>query len=264
MSEWNELPASNSLIDFSAENNNNNSRVTAGPSPIKSSPIARSETKKIGFFNKFNFNNNRPGSSSSLDNWPEEYSSESQVDQDKILPGYLMANRGIEVFDMIYKLGNLGDIRIVEAARRLLYVIPTQPELVQKFDMVMSNITEDQVKPGGIEVPPERGRESITLTTSKDMLRQLFDTSHADMTQFKLLYHLEVLTARMVTIGPKGPSINSRFCREFFHWDGIKILLQLLATFGQRPDSESHVVPPDAASIYLQKEIRYRLIDLMR
>lgn len=88
--------------------------------------------------------------------------------------------------------------RIVDAVRRLLYLIPTDPNVSDKFDSIcMAGGTATEASPRTTAYGSPAKRDKIRdkekdRENGRELLRSLLDPSASDMTPFKLLYNVEV------------------------------------------------------------------------
>lgn len=87
----------------------------------------------------------------------------------------------------------------MEAVRRVLYLVPTDPSIADKFDSICSagitaSDTSPRTTPYGSPAKRDKTRDKEKdRETGREVLRSLLDLSAADMTPFRLLYNIEVL-----------------------------------------------------------------------
>lgn len=157
------------------------------------------------------------------------------LDQEKQLPGVVMASQGQNFFSLLYQLAQLDDSRIVEAVRRVLYLVPTDPSVADKFDSISSaGVSTSDASPRTTPYGSPAKRDKIRdrekdREAGKETLRSLLDPSTSDVTPFRLLYNVEVLSGKIMPISLEGTMNDSaRFCEEFLMCGGLSLITTLL------------------------------------
>ncbi|XP_069185948.1 ubiquitin carboxyl-terminal hydrolase 24 isoform X1 [Procambarus clarkii] len=213
---WDELPGTASYCDTVEEGSSNGagasgtaSGAVAGPSRLG----ARAFSAAVG----------------------DGHGSRYNLDLEKQLPGVVMASQGRDVFTMLYQLSQLDEPRIVEAVRRVLYLVPTDPSIADKFDSICSagitaSDTSPRTTPYGSPAKRDKTRDKEKdRETGREVLRSLLDLSAADMTPFRLLYNIEVLSGKIMPISAEGHiNNNAHFCEEFLMCGGLSLITALL------------------------------------
>ncbi|ROT66789.1 putative ubiquitin carboxyl-terminal hydrolase 24 [Penaeus vannamei] len=161
--------------------------------------------------------------------------SQYNLEQEKQLPGVVMSSQGKDFFSMLYQLALLDEQRIVEAVRRVLYLVPTDPSVADKFDHICSggSITSDvspRTTPYGSPAKRDKVRDKEKeRETGREILRTLLDLEATDMTPFRLLYNMEVLSGKIMPVSQEGTMHGSaHFCEEFLMCGGLSLITALL------------------------------------
>lgn len=213
---WDELPGTASYCEASEEGSSEGagslaaaSEAVAGPSRLG----ARAFSAAVG----------------------DGHGSRYNLDKEKQLPGVVMASQGRDVFSMLYQLAQLDEPRIVEAVRRVLYLVPTDPSVADKFDSICSVgiaavDASPRTTPYGSPAKRDKTRDKEKdRETGRDVLRSLLDLNATDMTPFRLLYNMEVLSGKIMPISLEGPiNSNAHFCEEFLMCGGLSLITALL------------------------------------
>ncbi|XP_076309376.1 ubiquitin carboxyl-terminal hydrolase 24-like isoform X2 [Tachypleus tridentatus] len=160
------------------------------------------------------------------------------LEQEKMLPGVVMS-RGGQVFEKLYQLVLLEDQKITQCVKNLLQLIPTNPSVLDAFDSVSTKKVTDLPSPpelSGKNSPrasPKKAHSSA-LRASKEILKNLLDVSAPELTPFRLLYNLEVLSGRLIPTTCDATTLQSAqvFCENFLRDGGLRLVLNLL-----QPDS---------------------------
>lgn len=88
--------------------------------------------------------------------------------------------------------------RIVDAVQRVLYLVPTDPSVADKFDSICgAGISTSDATPRTTPYGSPAKRDKIRdkekdRENGREILRSLLDLSAIDMTPFRLLYNVEV------------------------------------------------------------------------
>ncbi|KAG7165384.1 Ubiquitin carboxyl-terminal hydrolase 24-like 1 [Homarus americanus] len=203
---WDELPGTASYCDTGEEGSSDGaggsgaaSGASAGPSRLG----VRSFSAAVG----------------------DGHGSQYNLDQEKQLPGVVMASQGRDVFSML----------IVDAVRRVLYLVPTDPNVADKFDSICSaGIATSDASPRTTPYGSPAKRDKIRdkekdRETGREVLRRLLDLNAADMTPFRLLYNMEVLSGKIMPVSVEGSmNSNAHFCEEFLMCGGLSLITALL------------------------------------
>ncbi|KAK8401660.1 hypothetical protein O3P69_001054 [Scylla paramamosain] len=157
------------------------------------------------------------------------------LDQEKQLPGVVMASQGQNFFSLLYQLAQLDDSRIVDAVRRVLYLVPTDHSVADRFDSISSvGMSASEASPRTTPYGSPAKRDKIRdrekeREAGRETLRSLLDPSASDMTPFRLLYNVEVLSGKIMPISMEGTMNDSaRFCEEFLMCGGLNLITMLL------------------------------------
>ncbi|BFY99847.1 hypothetical protein BsWGS_02887 [Bradybaena similaris] len=157
------------------------------------------------------------------------------IEQEKTLPGVVMGKGG-EVFDMLYQLTELDEAKITKRVQKLLMLIPTDSAVSEALDL----IGQRNLK-GGSSVEDMAGAKSSprkTVPTAsaqsqlspKETMKYLFDSSQPDMSAFRVLYNLEVLSSKiMPTQEDYATRVSAQnFCMEFLLNGGLSLVVSVL------------------------------------
>ncbi|KAK4305331.1 hypothetical protein Pmani_022773 [Petrolisthes manimaculis] len=161
--------------------------------------------------------------------------SQYNLDQEKQLPGVVMAGQGRDLFTLLHRLAQLDEPRIVDAVRRLLYLVPTDPSVSDKFDaicVVGGTASEASPRTTAFGSPAKRDKirdKEKDRENGRELLQSLLDLSAADITPLKLLYNVEVLSGKIMPISSEGTMHdNAHFCEEFLMCGGLSLIKSLL------------------------------------
>ncbi|XP_050400806.1 ubiquitin carboxyl-terminal hydrolase 24 isoform X1 [Patella vulgata] len=156
------------------------------------------------------------------------------LEQEKMLPGVVMAIGG-QVFDMLYRLTELDESKITKRVQNLLMLIPTDPAVSEALDSLgqksmKSSTSNDDVT--GIKNSPKKSANPTASPrlSPKETLKSLFDSSALDMSAFRVLYNLEVLSGKLM---PTTEDASSRvsaktFCEDFLLAEGLTLVVSVL------------------------------------
>ncbi|XP_046339329.2 ubiquitin carboxyl-terminal hydrolase 24-like isoform X2 [Haliotis rufescens] len=157
------------------------------------------------------------------------------LEQEKMLPGYVMAQGG-QVFEMLYQLTELDEAKITKRVRKLLMLIPTDPAVAEGLD----SISQKSLKPSSSSDDVSSGKSSprkspnpaanSTRPAPKEVLKSLFDVTGPEMSAFRVLYNLEVVSGKLM---PTGDDIGTRlssqtFCDDFLAAGGLSLVVNVL------------------------------------
>ncbi|GFO40770.1 ubiquitin carboxyl-terminal hydrolase 24 [Plakobranchus ocellatus] len=187
------------------------------------------------------FSNPRLSSAASTGSFSKETPSSASKqsydnEQEKMLPGVVMAKGG-EVFDMLYNLTELEEAKITKRVQKLLMLIPTDPAVLEALDLISQKSTKaagsSEDLSGGAKSSP---RKSLAATVSnksftpKEKMKFLFDSSQPEMSAFRVLYNLQVLSGKLMPTSEDAASRASAtaFCAEFLHNGGLSLVVSVL------------------------------------
>ena len=170
------------------------------------------------------------GASTSSSSKPSSGRQAFELEQEKTLPGVLMAEEG-KIFTILYQLAETEDAATIAGVKRLIHLIPTDSNISDNLDMV------------GYRNPPEAADASPKMSprvqrinkkmrlpsTDESCLTKLFDASGTGMNSFRVLYNLEVLSSRIMPNNSNIVSSNAnKFAEDFVKSGGLRILLNVL------------------------------------
>ncbi len=142
-------------------------------------------------------------------------------EQEKALPGVIMAT-GDRVFHMLYQLATLNDHNTVKVIKRLFHLIPTDPSVNEALDgisshtMMSSPLASADISP---KLSPRKAVMKQTSEAAREQLAKLFDATSDNMSPFRVLYNLEVLSGRLMPTRQQEPS------HQFSH-DFLKVFIR--------------------------------------
>ncbi|XP_064624443.1 ubiquitin carboxyl-terminal hydrolase 24-like isoform X2 [Lineus longissimus] len=170
------------------------------------------------------------------------------LEQEKMLPGVVMALEG-QVFEMLYHLADMDEPKITERVRNLLQLIPTDPYVQDSLDSIghkgIRQPSTDEAtpspKPSPRASPRLSPRKSLASPSSpslsgprfpspRDGLKALLDAHGQDMSAFKVLYNLEVLSSKLLPIAQDTVTQEcaSSFCEDFLNIGGLNLVINIL------------------------------------
>ncbi|MBN3302267.1 UBP24 hydrolase, partial [Amia calva] len=160
--------------------------------------------------------------------------------QEKSLPGVVMA-LVCNVFEMLYQLANLDEPRITLRVRKLLLLIPTDPEVQDALDNFVpkeSSVWSHQkilftVGSGS------QASKSPSLSSKQQhqqqqsaasILESLFRSSAPGMSTFRVLYNLEVLSSKLMPTSDDEMAKTSvkSFCENFLKAGGLSLVVNVM------------------------------------
>ncbi|XP_060555692.1 ubiquitin carboxyl-terminal hydrolase 24-like isoform X1 [Ruditapes philippinarum] len=153
------------------------------------------------------------------------------LEQEKMLPGVIMAAGG-QVFDMLYQLSELEETKITTRVRKLLMLIPTDPAVIDALDSVSTRLptlgSSDDLSPRSS--PRKSTTAPSPKQTPQETLKALFDCSSPDMSAFRVLYNLEVLSSKLMpTSQDMGSKVSSQaFFEDFLTAGGLSTVVNVL------------------------------------
>ena len=249
---WNELPGAASYSD----NAEGNREEVFGPAPRPSGspPRSASHGKVAASPQK-----NESAASSSGGAAGGGGGGDFNLEQEKQLPGVVMACQGPEVFGMLFKLAQQDDQGITNAVRSVLSLIPTDHDVSDKFDSICtggSHSHESNTRSSPFSSPAKKDKiKDKEKRNGQTVLKFLLDLEGSDMAPFKLLYHLEVLSGKIMPPSTEGSMQgNGQFCEEFLVCGGLTLVTSLL-----RRDS----VPQDV-NYWMRQNIYFIVLQILR
>lgn len=164
------------------------------------------------------------------------------LEQEKMLPGVVMAMGG-QVFEMLYQLADLDEPRITSRVRKLLMLIPTDPAISESLDSISNKVSKQMGS--GDDISPRASPRKTTITPvssprlpPKEVLKVLFDSGAQDMSAFRVLYNLEVLSSKLMpTTNDIGTRLSAQqFCEDFLNCDGLQMVVNVLQPESLAPE----------------------------
>ncbi|XP_068095522.1 ubiquitin carboxyl-terminal hydrolase 24 isoform X2 [Hyperolius riggenbachi] len=160
------------------------------------------------------------------------FSSSYAMDQEKSLPGVVMA-LVCNVFDMLYQLANLEEPRITVRVRKLLLLIPTDPAVQEALDQL------DSLGRKKTLLPDTQSSKSPSLSSKQhhqqqpsasSILESLFRSSAPGMSTFRVLYNLEVLSSKLMPTADDEMARNcaKSFCENFLKAGGLSLVVNVM------------------------------------
>ncbi|XP_059140581.1 ubiquitin carboxyl-terminal hydrolase 24-like isoform X2 [Physella acuta] len=157
------------------------------------------------------------------------------IEQEKMLPGVVMAKDG-EVFDMLYQLTELDEPKITKRVQKLLMLIPTDPAVSDALDLIGQKYIKSAVSVEDLSGAKSSPRKSVPTSASnprlspKEAMKYLFDSSQPDMSAFRVLYNLEVLSSKLMPTAEDPPvqATAQSFCTEFLLNGGLSLVVSVL------------------------------------
>uniref|UniRef100_A0A2C9KAF6 Ubiquitinyl hydrolase 1 n=1 Tax=Biomphalaria glabrata TaxID=6526 RepID=A0A2C9KAF6_BIOGL len=158
------------------------------------------------------------------------------IEQEKMLPGVVMAKGG-EVFEMLYQLTELDEPKITKRVQKLLMLIPTDQAVSDALDLICHKQILKSVASSedlsGVKSSPKKSAPTSSATvpvSPKETIRNLFDCNKPDMSAFRVLYNLEVLSCKLM---PTSEDLTTQasaqnFCVEFLHNGGLSLVVSVL------------------------------------
>jgi hypothetical protein len=144
-----------------------------------------------------------------------------------------MMSKGKDVFTKLYQFADLGDPRIALRVRSLLMLLPNDPEVVQAYEQILDSSQMSDV---------------LSVGT---VLQRLLTYKEIDMTTFRILYSLEVLSGYLMPTTEGTSSATAvAFRIHFLKANGHRYVISLL---------QSNVVP-DAVDYEVQQEYYLMLL----
>ncbi|XP_052274227.1 ubiquitin carboxyl-terminal hydrolase 24-like isoform X2 [Dreissena polymorpha] len=152
------------------------------------------------------------------------------LEQEKMLPGVIMASGG-QVFDMLYQLSELDETKITTRVRKLLMLIPTDPAVIDALDSMSTRLptlgSTDDLSPRS---SPRKPNAASPRASPQETLKALFDCASPDMSAFRVLYNLEVLSSKLMpTVQDMVSKTSSQaFFEDFLSAGGLSMVVSVL------------------------------------
>uniref|UniRef100_A0A3Q3MMV0 ubiquitinyl hydrolase 1 n=1 Tax=Mastacembelus armatus TaxID=205130 RepID=A0A3Q3MMV0_9TELE len=165
------------------------------------------------------------------------FNSAYALEQEKSLPGVVMA-LVCNVFEMLYQLANLDESRITLRVRKLLLLIPTDPEVQDALDNFVpkeSSVWSHQktlftLGQGSGSRSPSMASKQQHQPSAASILESLFRSSAPGMSTFRVLYNLEVLSSKLMPTSDDemAKSSSKSFCENFLKAGGLSLVVNVM------------------------------------
>uniref|UniRef100_A0AAX7UBD7 ubiquitinyl hydrolase 1 n=1 Tax=Astatotilapia calliptera TaxID=8154 RepID=A0AAX7UBD7_ASTCA len=165
------------------------------------------------------------------------FNSAYALEQEKSLPGVVMA-LVCNVFEMLYQLANLDESRITLRVRKLLLLIPTDPEVQDALDNFVpkeSSVWSHQktlftLGQGAGSRSPSMSSKQQHQPSAASILESLFRSSAPGMSTFRVLYNLEVLSSKLMPTSDDemAKTSSKSFCENFLKAGGLSLVVNVM------------------------------------
>uniref|UniRef100_M4A9N3 ubiquitinyl hydrolase 1 n=1 Tax=Xiphophorus maculatus TaxID=8083 RepID=M4A9N3_XIPMA len=165
------------------------------------------------------------------------FNSAYALEQEKSLPGVVMA-LVCNVFEMLYQLANLDEPRIILRVRKLLLLIPTDPEVQDALDNFVpkeSSVWSHQktlftLGQGSGSRSPSVTPKQQHQPSAASILESLFRSSAPGMSTFRVLYNLEVLSSKLMPTSDDemAKTSSKSFCENFLKAGGLSLVVNVM------------------------------------
>ncbi|KAA8589843.1 hypothetical protein FQN60_013208, partial [Etheostoma spectabile] len=162
------------------------------------------------------------------------FNSAYALEQEKSLPGVVMA-LVCNVFEMLYQLANLDETRITLRVRKLLLLIPTDPEVQDALDNFVpkeSSVWSHQktLFQGTGSRSPSMASKQQHQPSAASILESLFRSSAPGMSTFRVLYNLEVLSSKLMPTSDDemAKTSSKSFCENFLKAGGLSLVVNVM------------------------------------
>uniref|UniRef100_A0A8C6PJE4 ubiquitinyl hydrolase 1 n=1 Tax=Nothobranchius furzeri TaxID=105023 RepID=A0A8C6PJE4_NOTFU len=165
------------------------------------------------------------------------FNSAYALEQEKALPGVVMA-LVCNVFEMLYQLANLDEPRITLRVRKLLLLIPTDPEVQDALDNFVpkeSSVWSHQktlftLGQGAGSRSPSVTPKQQHQPSAASILESLFRSSAPGMSTFRVLYNLEVLSSKLMPTSDDemAKTSSKSFCENFLKAGGLSLVVNVM------------------------------------
>uniref|UniRef100_A0A8C2XPQ8 Ubiquitin carboxyl-terminal hydrolase 24 n=1 Tax=Cyclopterus lumpus TaxID=8103 RepID=A0A8C2XPQ8_CYCLU len=151
------------------------------------------------------------------------FNSAYALEQEKSLPGVVMA-LVCNVFEMLYQLANLDETRITLRVRKLLLLIPTDPEVQDALDNFKTLFQ------GTGSRSPSMSSKQQHQPSAASILESLFRSSAPGMSTFRVLYNLEVLSSKLMPTSDDemAKTSSKSFCENFLKAGGLSLVVNVM------------------------------------
>uniref|UniRef100_A0A671MWM0 Ubiquitin carboxyl-terminal hydrolase 24 n=1 Tax=Sinocyclocheilus anshuiensis TaxID=1608454 RepID=A0A671MWM0_9TELE len=155
------------------------------------------------------------------------FNSAYALEQEKSLPGVVMA-LVCNVFEMLYQLANLEEPRITLRVRKLLLLIPTDPEVQDALDNFKTLFTLGSGSQASKS--PSLSSKQQHQQSAASILESLFRSSAPGMSTFRVLYNLEVLSSKLMPTSDDEMAKTSvkSFCENFLKAGGLSLVVNVM------------------------------------
>uniref|UniRef100_A0A8C1XYQ3 Ubiquitin carboxyl-terminal hydrolase 24 n=1 Tax=Cyprinus carpio TaxID=7962 RepID=A0A8C1XYQ3_CYPCA len=155
------------------------------------------------------------------------FNSAYAMEQEKSLPGVVMA-LVCNVFEMLYQLANLEEPRITLRVRKLLLLIPTDPEVQDALDNFVLDSKFSFFLP--TSKSPSLSSKQQHQQSAASILESLFRSSAPGMSTFRVLYNLEVLSSKLMPTSDDEMAKTSvkSFCENFLKAGGLSLVVNVM------------------------------------
>uniref|UniRef100_A0A8C1F1V4 Ubiquitin carboxyl-terminal hydrolase 24 n=1 Tax=Cyprinus carpio carpio TaxID=630221 RepID=A0A8C1F1V4_CYPCA len=157
------------------------------------------------------------------------FNSAYALEQEKSLPGVVMA-LVCNVFEMLYQLANLEEPRITLRVRKLLLLIPTDPEVQDALDNFVSQLDSKFSFFLPTSKSPSLSSKQQHQQSAASILESLFRSSAPGMSTFRVLYNLEVLSSKLMPTSDDEMAKTSvkSFCENFLKAGGLSLVVNVM------------------------------------
>ncbi|CAB1419753.1 unnamed protein product [Pleuronectes platessa] len=165
------------------------------------------------------------------------FNSAYALEQEKSLPGVVMA-LVCNVFEMLYQLANLDESRITLRVRKLLLLIPTDPDVQDALDNFVpkeSSVWSHQktlftLSQATGSRSPSMASKQQHQPSAATILETLFRSSAPGMSTFRVLYNLEVLSSKLMPTSDDemAKTSSKSFCENFLKAGGLSLVVNVM------------------------------------
>ncbi|CAL1529935.1 unnamed protein product [Lymnaea stagnalis] len=165
----------------------------------------------------------------------KEVSLMRELTKEKMLPGVVMAKGGV-VFEMLYQLTELDEPKITKRVQKLLMLIPTDPAVSEALDLIGQKSMKSAASSEDLSNVKSSPKKSLPTIVSnprlspKETMKYLFNSSQPEMSAFRVLYNLEVLSSKLMPTSedPAMQASAQNFCMEFLLNEGLSLVVSVL------------------------------------
>lgn len=169
------------------------------------------------------------------------------LEQEKQLPGVVISSGG-NVFEMLYQLASMDDPRIAEQVQTLLHLIPPDPAVIDSLDQMCTktsstaNSSDAPPAPSKLSGSPKKSGSPAPRDKPEGpdvVLKRLLEPTSRNLSPFRLLYNLQVLSAKLMPANQDACS--NVFCENFLKVGGLSHVLRVLHRDAFPPEVDSGV-----------------------